>query len=146
MISSSTFIKDIVLFIRSYLRLNITDPLGRSDAFVFTSFPKKNTVYPLITIRNTGSKVSRLGMQSSSCWADVKIEIRVWARNAAEVDSLSQNVTETLRNAQFASAGTVNEQIFNFQLLNMNYLVEELGDQSIHSKIMTYNYNTILTT
>lgn len=145
-IATSTFLRDIVLFLRNTLRTTVTDPITRTDnSFVMTSFPKRNTQYPLITVRNTGCDTRRLGIGSETIWINVNIEVRVFARNSKECDSLTEDVVNTLRSAQFGSGSTNDEQIYGFNLTSLNYLVDEEGDQNIiHSKILEFAYNAVL--
>jgi len=142
----TTFISDTVLFLRNYLRTNITDPLsGRSDGFVMTSYPKRDVQYPLITIKNTAIKTGKLGMSSEVHRADINIEVRVWARNSKECDNLTQQVITSLKNAEYGTNGTSEFGVYDFKLLSTNSVVESEGDNSVHSKVMSYLYLCILT-
>ena len=147
-IASSTFISDIVLFIRNTLRSQLTDPLGRNadnSHFVFTSFPKDNTTYPLVTVKATNFNTKKLGMTTEVSWVDCNIEVRVWARNAKEVDNLTQSVIDKMRTAQYGTGGTSAEEIFGFTLSSCVPIVEDLGDQNlIHSKVSTFKFSCIL--
>ena len=85
-LTGSTFLTDSILFIRDRLRALVTDPISASrpsnSKFIVTSFPKKNTVYPLVVVKDNGIGDSlRLGMQSEKVWLNMPFEIRVWARN-----------------------------------------------------------------
>ena len=148
-VTTATFLQDIVIFIRNYLRSNITDPLSRGaggNTFVMTSYPKRSVQYPIITVRATGIDTTRLGLQSEATWTNVTIEIRTWARNSKESDDLTQDVIISLKNAQFGTGGTVEEGIYDFKLQSTVPVVEGEGEQNlVHSKIMTYSYKTILT-
>jgi hypothetical protein len=144
-IETSTFLRDSVLFIRDYLKTNITDPIsGRASGFVMTAYPKREVQYPIITVKNTNIDSSKLGIGSSIAWTAIDIEVRVWARNAKECDDLTEDVVNSLRSAQFAALGTTINEIFDFRLNSTNYVVEDSGDNSIHSKVMIYNYKVIL--
>jgi hypothetical protein len=144
-ISSATFLQDTTLFLRDYLITNISDPLSRTNGFIMTSYPKRVVQYPIITIKSTNAPVKKLAMQSTDSWADINIEIRVWSRNAKEVDSLAQTVIDILRKAQFLAGGTVNANLLGFNVSSMNYITESVGDNSIHSKILNLKYSVILT-
>lgn len=144
-INADTFISDIVLFIRNYLRTNITDPVSRSSAqFVMTSYPKREVQYPLITIKSTGITTSKLGIGSSTNRADVKIEVRVWSKNSKEADTITQEVINDMKDAQYAVSGTGAENIFGFKLNSCVPIVEDNGDNTVHSKVMEYTYVAIL--
>lgn len=145
-IATSTFLQDTILFLRNHLRTNVTDPISRSSGigFVMTSYPKREVQYPIITIKNTGMNTRKLGIGSEVVWIDMTIEIRVWGRNAKECDDLTQDTINSLRSAQYGTGGTDEEEIFGFTLLSSNSVVESEGDNSIHSKVMSYSYKAIL--
>lgn len=146
-ISTNSFLQDIVIFLRNYVRTNVTDPLSRSGGvgFVMTSYPKRGVQYPIITVKNTGINTRKLGIQSEVNWTTLSIEVRVWARNAKECDDLTQDVIVALKNAQYGTGSTTAEEIYGFRLQSTTPVVETEGDNTIHSKVMTYSYNAILT-
>lgn len=150
-ISSNTFIKDTVIFTRDFLDSNVTDPISgsRSPAqFVFTSYPKKNVVYPIITVQNVNIEDGgNLGMQSELHLALLTIEVRVWARNTKERDEMAQSVIELLRANQFPFTSGTSEfaQLINFRVgsaINVNAGVE--GEEVVRSKIIIFEYQYIL--
>jgi len=146
-INPDNFIQDIVLFLKTYLMASVNDPLSRAGGvgYVMTSFPKREVIYPLITIKNTGITTSKLGIGSSTNRVDVKIEVRVWARNSKEVDTITQEVIHDMREAQYAVSGTGASDIYGFKLASCVPIVEVTGDNTVHSKVMEYNYLAILT-
>ena len=146
-ISSSTFIQDTVLFVRNYLRNNITDPITRpaNERFIMTSYPKRPVRYPIITIKATGSNTEKLGMASEMHLVYITLEIRVWARNAKEADELASEVVDVLRDAEYNLSGTTDEGLYGFTLVSMVPVVEEVGEENlIHSKVMEFEYRAIL--
>lgn len=144
-INSATFISDIVLFVREKLRTDLTDPLSsRTGKFIMTSYPKRVTEYPIITVKVTSIDTIKLGMQSELTWTTVDLEIRVWAKNAKQSDTLTANVINSLRQAQFGVDSTTDEEMFGFNLSSTVPVVEELNDTTIHSKVMTFTYKNIL--
>lgn len=144
-ISSSQFIEDTVLFLRNKLRSSITDPLtGRTEGFVMTSYPKRDVQYPIITVKQTNISTRKLGMVSETHYATLTLEVRVWARNAKECDELSSDVIDYLRDLQYSPNGTDNEELFGFSLTSANPIVEDAGDKTIHSKVLTFEYKCIL--
>ena len=147
-INSATFLSDMTLFIRNTLRSNLTDPLGRTSdnsKYVFTSFPKENTVYPLVTVKTTGITSKKLGMISETSWVDCNIEVRAWSRNSKEIDTVTQTIIDKMRTAQYGTNSTTDEQIFGFTLSSCVPIVEDIGDQNlIHSKVCTFKYSAIL--
>lgn len=147
-INSSTFISDSILFLRNLLRTNITDPISRAGsgtAFIFTAFPKTNTQYPLIVIKNTGITTKKLGISSEVNWISANYEIKVFARNSKECDDLTQKVIYNLSQNQFGTNSTNAEELFGFKLVSVVPIVEQEGEQNvIHQKVMSFVYNNIL--
>jgi len=147
MIQSSTFIENIVLFIRDKLRAQITDPISRAGngtSFVFTSYPKVQVQYPIITVKQLNLQTRKLGMSSETHFATIGLEVRIWARNSKECDELSSDVVDALRQAEYGSEGTDIEGIYGFQITSMTPLVELSGDNTIHNKILGVKYSAIL--
>jgi len=143
-ITSSSFIQDILIFLRNDLRNFITDPISRTNSFIMTSYPTRDVKYPLITIKTTNIETRSLGMSSESHWATLNIEIRVWARNEKEKDGLTQEVIDRLRDIQYGTGGTNDEQIYGFRLLSA-VPIEEEGEKTPKSMVMEYQYSAILT-
>ena len=146
-INAATYIGDSVLFLRDYLRTNITDPISRttgSNEFVMTSFPKIITQYPLIVLRNTGNTTTKLGMQSTINQVVPKYEIKIFSKNSKQCDSLTQSIIDTLRIAQYATSGTGINQLYGFKLDNTVPIVDPTGDNTIHQKVLTFTYLVIL--
>jgi hypothetical protein len=152
-IGSSTFVSDPVLFIRDSLRTNITDPIsstrGSSSAFVMTSFPQRNVLYPMLIVKSTGpTQNKRLVMQSQQSWMDIPIEVRVWGRNVVERDSLSQQVFAYLQKNQFGTGSqTIPFGLHDFNLISNIPIddVDENGkDTGIRTQQMKYNWKSII--
>jgi len=143
MIAKATFLKDSLIFIRNKLRANITDPLSRTGSgnqFIFTSYPRKDIKYPIITVKENGmSTIRRLGMQSELVEMSFPVEIRVWARNEVEKDELSENVFVYLKDNQYGSGSSVDEDMFGFNLVS-SVNVDEPGEEGIKSRITVYEY------
>jgi hypothetical protein len=144
-VNSLTFASDIILFIRDYLKENIVDPLSRDDGFVMTSYPKRAAQYPMITCKHTNMTTKKLGISSEINSITLNLEIRIWSRNAKQCDQLTQDVINALRLAQFGTDGTSNNNIFGFKLNSVNSVVENEGDNTIHSKVCSFVYMNILT-
>jgi hypothetical protein len=144
-IQSSTFVENVVLFIRDLLRTNVTDPIsGRTEGWVMTAYPKRKTQYPIITIKQTNISTQKLGMGSEEQFVTMIIEVRIWARNSKEADELLSDVIDKLRDIELDATGTVAEGIYGFKINAVNSLVESLGDNSLYSKIMSIKYNVVL--
>lgn len=146
-ISTATFISDVIIFLRDLLRTNVTDPLLRTNGvgFVMTAFPKRKTQYPIITIRGRPFETIKLGMQSEVQWVPMSIEIDIFARNAKELDILTQNTINVLRTNEFGLNSTNVEEIHGFKIISIVPVTEEDGDNLIHRNSMVIDYKVILT-
>ena len=153
-ISTNTFIKDIVIFLRDFLQSNITDPLGASrpsgQKLVYTSYPTKSVTYPIITVKNINIEdTGRLGMQSEVRQAMMTIELRIWARNTKERDEMSQEIINDLRTNEFpaSTSGTSTfAGMHDFKLLSAIEIDEDkVGEETVKSKIIEIQYFLILT-
>jgi len=145
-ISSSTFTKDILIFLKKDLLENITDPLSleknkriTDSEFVMTSYPERPVQYPLITIKMPNMQASRAGMQVTSLDINFTIEIRIWARNQKEKESLTAQVINRLKDIQFTVDGSTVEGAHDFNLLSA-VEVDEQGDHAVKSRILQINY------
>lgn len=143
MVSINTFINDILSFIKTDLLANITDPISGSRSgtskFVMTSYPQRKVQYPLITLKITNQVASRAGMQVTTMDVGVNLEIRIWARNEKEKDTLSTKVYDRLRSIQFTTTGSTQNDLHDYSLLSMNE-VDEPGEQGIKSRILQIGY------
>ena len=84
-VRSGTFIADIVNLIRDKLKTNITAVSSR----VYTSYPQRDVIYPMITVVDTGTtQEGKLGMGSEGTALRLGIEIRIWGRNVKERDEI----------------------------------------------------------
>jgi len=144
-ISTTTFLKDVIIFLRNDLRTNITDSLGRTDGigFVMTSYPQREVKYPLITVVGRGMDTRKLGMQSETQLATLRVEIRIWARNIEEKDDLTQKVINRIRQNEFGASSLSAEEIYGNLLLSAAD-VDEVGKGQPKSKILEYEFKIIL--
>ena len=145
MVNSSSILSGTVLFIRNVLRTNITDPITSTrpsgQKFVMTSYPKRTTKYPIITVRGKVNGDRKLGQQSEKALVDLAIEVRVWGRNQKEKDELANNCYKRLRDIQFtASTGSIANNLHNFTLLSATEL-DEPGEDQPKSRILNIQYN-----
>lgn len=148
-VSTSTFIKDAILVIRTLLRTNVTDPISSSRSakskFVHTSYPQSNVQYPHITIRSEGvPAVNKMGMRSELRWTQLPIEIRIWAKNEEQRDSLTQDVINVLRSNEFGSGSTSDtEELHDFTILSSTP-VDETGKEGVKSMVVRAQYMFVL--
>jgi len=143
-ITSTAFISDILNFIKQSFQ-SIQDPIANSrqadSKFIMTSYPQRQAVYPLITIKLVNQKANRAGMQTIAMDVDITLEIRVWARNQKEKDDISNQVYKTLRDLQFTSTtGSVASNLNGFTLLS-DTEVDEPGEGNPKSRLVQIKYS-----
>jgi len=140
-IESATFVRDILFFIKSNLSSSITDPIQSSrksnSRFVMTSYPERETQYPLITIKAPNYSATRAGMQTDAMDMQITIEIRIWARNVKERDELFTTAFNLLRTIQFSTDGSVDSNLHDLNIPS----VVEVDEDVIKSKVMEATYN-----
>ena len=147
-VNDTTFISDATLFLRDLLVTGVTDPIssGRpTDAkFIMTSYPGRRAFYPLITVVNENITGTRDGMRSEGLNARMIFEIRVWAKDVKQRDTLSQNVITVLRQNQTdASTGSIANNLFNLSI-DSAVNVDEDGENAIHSKVLSVSYSVFI--
>ncbi len=140
-VSPATMVADTVNFIRSNLDSNITDPIASnrpsSDRFVRTSYPIKAVNYPVITVVDTGtSQIARLGMQSEETSVRIPVEIRVWARNVKERDTIADEIYNYLRTNQFSDDDITGANLHDFTMSSTT----NISEPNVKSKIMEVSY------
>ena len=143
-VSSDTFIRDILFFIKDSLKVGVTDPISSNRStqsnFIMTSYPNRLTQYPLITIKLTNYTATSAGMQTNAMDVIAFIEVRVWGRNQKEKDKLGNDCYKVLRDLQFtATTGSVANYLYNFVLLSAVEVNEE-GDNQPKSRILNIQY------
>jgi len=143
MVNVSSFITDVLSFIKSDLSSNITDPISSkrdsNSRFIATSYPEINVEYPMITIKVTNQEASRAGMQTTAMDVFVTLELRIWAKDQKTKDSLFTDVYDRLRQIQFIASGSIENDIHDFALLSANE-VDEPGKGGIKSRIGQFQY------
>ena len=138
-VNSSTFITDLIILIRDKLKNNIDDPLNRpaSQKFVMTSYPQSAVTYPVITVTDTGStQEGKLGMGSQGTIMRLGIEIRVWARNVKERDTIFDEVYDYLRTNQLEGDDLTAANLHDF---TMNSVVN-VPEKDIQSKVGEFTW------
>ena len=121
MTEKSTLIADILYFIKNDLQTNITDVSNR----VYTSYPQRQVIYPMITIKIPNIEAFRAGMQTTAQDIVVTLEIRIWARNEKEKDTIYTDVLNRLANIQFISSGSIDNEIHDFNVISSVEVDEE---------------------
>jgi hypothetical protein len=143
-INSSTCLSDTILYIRDFLKTNLVDPniakRTSGEGWVFTSYPKENITYPIVTVLDDGgSTIKRLGMQSTMQSYSFTVQIKIWARDMPEKDKLFNQVYEQLNSHQFITGGSREAGLHDFKIDSV-VNVDEEGPQGIKSKIIRVKY------
>jgi len=136
-INSATFLSDTIILIRDKLKANISSINSR----VYTSYPKKDVIYPMISVTDRGIiQPSRLGMASEGTIITIDVEIRVWARNVKERDEIFQEIYQYLRTNQLDSdTGLADSNLHDFTLMSV-VNIDESGEAGIQSKVMEVRF------
>ena len=151
-ITSSKLMSETILFIRDRLRVGITDHEStiRTTAgqqFIMTSYPRREVMYPLITIKGLNATDEILGQGSETSRVTFAIEVRIWARNEKEKNNLFDDVYSYLRQNQIPSSTantSQNVQLFDFKLLSATE-IDDPGEEGIKSRILNVEYKFIAT-
>jgi len=136
-VSTATVISDTILYIRDQLKSNITDPLSRTNGvgFITTGFPKRKADFPMITVRKQNLDFGeRLGMQTEAFYATVLLELRIFARNEKERDSLTQDVMTYLNSNQFpytTSNTSTQVDLHDFRVVNCTNIDEMTSEGGV---------------
>jgi hypothetical protein len=143
MATKATLLTDLYSFLKTALA-GISDPVsnsrGSTSKFIMTSYPQREVKYPLITIKCTNFEAPRAGMQTTAQDIKLTVELRIWARNEKEKDSLFIAVQNALADCQFtAETGSVANDFHNFNVLS-GIEIDEPGEQGIKSRILQLNY------
>ncbi len=132
-VRSSTFIADVVVFLRDKLKANIGDVSSR----VYTSYPKINVIYPMITIVDSGSRQEgRLGMSSEGTVLRLGVEIRIWAKNIKQRDEIFDDVYDYLRTNQLSDDNIIGANLHDF---SMDSAVN-VSEPDVKSKVLEVTY------
>jgi hypothetical protein len=138
-----TLMRDLLNFLKTDLSSNISDPIARSRGsgsdFIMTSYPQREVKYPLITIKITNLEANRSGMQITALDIKMNIEIRIWARNEKEKDTIYNQIMNRLANIQFTTTGSEANDFHDFSILSSTE-VDEPGDIGIKSRILQIKY------
>lgn len=135
---------DIFSYLVTDLNNNINDPLATSrpanERFVLTAYPKRAVSYPVITLRMPQIQAYRAGMQTNAIDTYITVEIRIWARNTKERDTIYQDVVNRLKDIQYiANTGSQDSGLHNFKILNTQEVNED-GDNTPKSRIINVSY------
>ena len=149
-ITTSNFISDSTLLLRSVIASGISDPISGSrnsaSKFVLTNHPTRNIEWPHIIVKQGNITSRRLGLASEQQFVNMPFEVRIWGRNQTEKDSLTQSTINTLRTGQFNSgSGTVELSMFGFAVESAVDVDETDGMSALKSKILRVNYQAVLT-
>jgi len=138
-VNSATFISDLIILIRDNLKNNIDDPLNRpaNQKFIMTSYPQTAVMYPVITVTDTGSRQEgKLGMGSQGTMIRLGVEVRVWARNVKERDTLFNEIHEYLRTNQLEGDDFNGANLYDFSLGS----VVNVSESDVKSKVGEFQW------
>jgi hypothetical protein len=143
-INSQTFVYDVFDFLKTDLLNNIEDPLGakrmNESDFVLTAYPLNPVQYPIITLKILNTTARRSGMQTTAVDTHMKVEVRVWARNTKERDSIFTDVLNRLKSIQFLSQGSSSMGLHDFNISSA-VEVNEDGQNTPKSKLIVVEYD-----
>lgn len=143
MTDRSTLIRDILYFFKTDLASAISDPISSNRSgtskFIMSSFPQRNVKYPMVTLKITDLNASRAGMQSTLMDITVTMEIRIWARNEKEKDTIYNAIMDRLPNIQYVSSGTIDNDLHDLTIIS-SVEIDEEGEGGIKSRILQIQY------
>jgi hypothetical protein len=146
MVSGTRPLSDTILYLRDALRSNVTDPISSTrpsgQKFVMTSYPKRDVVYPIITVTSVNVMDKKTGQRSEKSVLEITLEIRIWAKNEKQKQELFDDVYYYLRTAQFGTNSAELEYLYDFSLSSA-VDVDEDGLEGIKSKIMQIKYMNV---
>ena len=147
MANKDFLIRDILFFLKNDFDSNITDPISSTRStisnFVMTSYPQRPVFYPIITIKCTNIEAIRAGMQTTAQDITLNIEVRIWARNQREKDTISTDILNRLTDIQFTSGTGSIANDFHDLFIGSAVEIDEEGEsggQVIKSRIVNLTY------
>jgi hypothetical protein len=145
-VNKVSLIADVLYFIKNDLINNVTDPISSTRStkskFVMTSYPSRPVNYPIVTIKTTNVEALRSGMQVTAQDITINLEIRIWARNEKEKETIYQDVLNRLANIQYAASGSTANELHDFNILSSVEVDEpgEPGGKVIKSRVVQAQY------
>lgn len=123
------------------LNTGVTDPESRSDQWIFSAFPSQNDTfigYPILVISPV--EVSDEELQFGSGKFPKKVvdcEITIYTKKASQIDSLSDEIEETIRSdvATFQADGLNKPMIRDGSTDTF-----QVGDTRVHLKPMSLRF------
>jgi len=100
-IDTTKIIHDTVIFVRDFLRNNLTDPKSATrpaDAkFVLTNYPSRKVYYPHVIVYQLSGTGERLGGNSFIFKYPIRIAIDVLSLSVKECDDISDEILHKIR-------------------------------------------------
>ena len=139
-VASATIKRDTLFFVKDFLDGEITDPITRptNEKFIMTSYPTRAITYPIITITipNRESRMT-LGFQAEAAAVTIDIEVRIWANNTKDRDTISDQVFNKMRLNQIGTGGESQAAgLHDLRFLNSVEVTETEGN--VQSEVQTY--------
>lgn len=144
-IDSSRPIKDGVLLLKDLISGGIADPVSgnrtsTTSKFVMASYPKREVIYPLITISQNGMNGQRAGMNSEVMFDRMRFQVDVWAKDVKYKDEIAGSVIQVLRTSQdTATSGTQAFGLYDFRLINTTD-IDDPDIEGVHRKVIEFDY------
>jgi len=139
-VNSATFMTDLITLLRDNIRDSIEDPIINrvaNEKFVLTAYPRNTVRYPIITITDTGTvQEGKLGMGSEGTILRLGVEIRIWARNVKERDTLFNQVYNYLRTNQLSDDDLTEANLHDFSMGS----AVNVSEENVKSKVMEVTY------
>jgi len=116
-IDPNQIIKKTVLFVRDFLRDNITDPAASSrpsgSYFVLTQRASKTVYYPVILVYHIDSPGIPLCSYSSMFEHTIRIAVDVYATKLEQVDTITDEILAKIKEkrSQFTDYGLLDGRI-----------------------------------
>jgi len=143
-VEKDTILRDTIFFVKNDLDSNITDPLvgkrSSTSKFVMTSYPQRKVQYPVITIKAADISAIRAGMQTTAQDINITLEIRVWAKNQKDKDTIYTDIFNRLSDIQFTAGGSVLSNLHDITILS-SVEVDEDGEGGVKSRILQVQYS-----
>jgi len=150
-INTSSLLSDCILAMRDFLVTNISDPLSTArptgERFVMTSYPRRIVSYPIITVLGSVLGDKQLGQQSEIRRVDIELQVRIWARNEKEKNTIYDEVYNDVKANQFPFSTTGTWDNLGLQDFSLKSAVDldEEGEEGCKSKIIKYGLFFITT-
>lgn len=151
-VSKDTLSRDIYRAIITLLKNGLSDTQSSTrstNSWVLSSFPDKDNLnrddFPIVTVDK--AEFNTLNKTLTKTRAMVTLRICVFSAGpsaASDCDGIADQVFHILNDAKYTTLRDSND-IYNFEVANITGNVDLYGSLKIHSKLITYNMDYVLT-